>query len=511
MKDDGRDQPLRARVVKGLSWTMLQSWATHLMTLLVFLVTARLLGPEAFGTVVLAYTTVGALLTLVDLGLGDALLRKKNATQEDNDIVFWTLVASSAVMFIAVCATAGLVARVMEQPPLEWVMIVVGITVPVYALGALPPILLRRQLQFKPLAQRAMISTAAGGVVGIAMAATGFSYWALVAKGLVEAFTSTALVWRQVDYRPRRRFDRSLWREMFAVGRPLTVSRLFDLVNQRADSFIISAHAGPGPLGLYAAAHRVYRTLMDALFMAIQKVALPAFAQIADDPPRTQQALLRMIRLTSFLTFPLFAIVGLLADPLVPALFGARWSEAAPILSAFCAAGLLFSVSYYNSPLMTAAGRTDYVMHLTILNTVLNLVAFLVGIRWGPLGVAIGFALRGYVTFPVNLWMLRRTIGMRVAPYASALLPNLTTTVLAIALGWVVSYEVVASLPAWPRLTLTAASAVLVQLLASFILFPHNLAMLLREARGLFRGPRITSLLDRLIAFTARRTTGRDA
>ena len=62
-----RNGPLRTRVLKGLSWSLLQTWGTHLVTFIVFLVTARLLGPDAFGTVVTAYTVLGALTMVVDL------------------------------------------------------------------------------------------------------------------------------------------------------------------------------------------------------------------------------------------------------------------------------------------------------------------------------------------------------------------------------------------------------------------------------------------------------------
>ena len=84
-----RNGPLRTRVLKGLSWSLLQTWGTHLVTFIVFLVTARLLGPDAFGTVVIAYTVLGALTMVMDLGMGDALIRARDvmAATFDRDLL----------------------------------------------------------------------------------------------------------------------------------------------------------------------------------------------------------------------------------------------------------------------------------------------------------------------------------------------------------------------------------------------------------------------------------------
>src|SRR5690606_18783630 len=155
-------------------------------------------------------------------------------------------------------------------------------------------------MMFKALAMRTLIASTGGGIVGVSLAVAGFGYWSLVAKGLVDATLGTLLVWRASPYRPRWAFDRASWREQFGIGRNLLASRVIDIVNRRADSAIVSAWLGATTLGLYAAAQRIYQTMMDTLFVAIQRVSLPAFAEISHDPARTSQALLRMVRMTSF-------------------------------------------------------------------------------------------------------------------------------------------------------------------------------------------------------------------
>jgi PST family polysaccharide transporter len=498
--------PLRTKVLRGLSWSMLQTWGTHLITLGVFLVTARLLGPEAFGTVAIAYAIMGALIALIDLGMGDALIRSRDAGQEHFDTVFWALMGLSVVLVIVLAMTSHWIALAFDQPELELLMRVVALSLPVTAAGMVPAVILRRSLHFKPLALRSLAASIVGGAVAIVLALAGFGYWALVVKGLVEPIVAGILVWMSAHYRPGLTFVPAIWNELFATGRHLLGSRLVDIVNQRADALIVSARLGPAPLGLYSAAQRIYHSMMDAMFMAIQRVALPAFAQIAHDPPRVQQALLRMVRLTSFVTFPLFAMVGLLADLLIPVLFGERWADAAPALSALCAGGVLFSVSYYNAPLMTATGRPEFVFRLTLLNTTLNLVAFLVGVQWGIVGVAIGYAARGYLVFPINLALLRRAVGLAPRRYLATVGPTLAATlVTALLTGLAAQF---APLPANAALRLLALAAGAILLHAAVLLlgFRPTLGAVLLELESMStRAPRIASILRTLHRWIAPR------
>ena len=214
------------------------------------------------------------------------------------------------------------------------------------------------------------------------------------------------------------------------------VSRVIDLANTRLDSFIVGARLGPAALGFYGAGQRIHLTLMEALFATVNRVTLPAFARLNTEPERMQSALLRLVALCSFFSFPLFAAIALCSQALIVTLFGARWEAAAPILSAFSLGGLLFSVSFFNAPVMTAAGRTGLVLTLTIVNASLNAVGFWIGSLFGVVGVALAYSLRGYIVLPLNLLFLRRSIGMSIAAYLRTLWPSLAATILGFGVAW---------------------------------------------------------------------------
>ena len=506
MSDDRRPPRLREQVYRGIGWSLLQTWGSRLITFGVFLVLARLLGPSDFGIVTTAYVIVAALQGIVDLGVGDALVRRKDSVDGHFHSAFWVILGMSFVLYAALATAARPLGALFAQPTLPTLLWAVGATLPLTALSRVQEARLRKALDFRPLAMRALGASAAGGAVGIGMAVAGFGYWSLLSKGLVEAIVSALLLWRASTYRPRWHFEREQWRQLFRVGRPLLVGRLIEIVNLRLDSIIVSSRLGPAALGFYTAGQRVHQTLMEALFASINRVTLPAFARLQDDAERLRESFLRVVALASFFTFPLFALAGALAEPLVLLLFGRAWAASAPVLAAFSVGGVLFSVSHFNAPLMVARGRTDYVLVLMIVNAALNVAAFLIGVQWGVVGVALGFSLRGYIVLPLNLVLLKRTIGLPIGRYLANLLPSLLVTLAVVAAVVVLRSRPELRADDLVQLVALAGGAVLAYCALMLLVFPARTALVCRELELLLpRLPKMSRWIERYRRFITRK------
>ena len=82
---------------------------------------------------------------------------------------------------------------------------------------------LRRELQFRALAIRHIVSAVSGAALGIAMAALGYGVWSLVAQMLGGAVVGLVILWRASTWRPRLAFSAKHLRELSSFG--VSVSR----------------------------------------------------------------------------------------------------------------------------------------------------------------------------------------------------------------------------------------------------------------------------------------------
>ncbi len=131
----------------------------------------------ALATVFVAFAQL-----IVDQGLGDALIQRKEVTRSHVDTAFWVALATGLLLTALGLILAGPIAGLLKEPDLAPILQVLSLTFVLSAMNSIQIALLRRELAFRSLAIRSIVAAAGGGVVGIVMAVNGFGAWALVGQ-----------------------------------------------------------------------------------------------------------------------------------------------------------------------------------------------------------------------------------------------------------------------------------------------------------------------------------------
>src|SRR5574344_1620131 len=102
-------QSLKDKTIKGTMWSAADAFLGQGVTFIVGLVLARLLSPDEYGLIgiCLIFTTV--LNGIVDSGFSNALIRKKEVTDEDYNTMFMTNLVISMVLYLLLYISAPLV------------------------------------------------------------------------------------------------------------------------------------------------------------------------------------------------------------------------------------------------------------------------------------------------------------------------------------------------------------------------------------------------------------------
>jgi PST family polysaccharide transporter len=94
----------------------------------------------------------------------------------------------------------------------------------------------------------------------------------------------------------------------------------------------------------------------------------------------------------------------------IEVLLGARWLAAAPIFAWLGACALTLQLRQAASWLFVSQGRAREQLKWGGLGSLSIVVAYLIGIGWGPLGVAIGAAVASaFVQIPLMWWAVTRS------------------------------------------------------------------------------------------------------
>ena len=143
----------------------------------------------------------------------------------------------------------------------------------------------------------------------------------------------------------------------------------------------------------------------------------------ADDRGELKLGYLQVMSVIAILSIPAAAGIAATADLLVPLMLGPNWIEAIPLIQILAFSGVIAVMETNIGAAYLALGRPQI---LTVVYTVFSstFVVFLILLvpRYGPTGAAQASLLAGLVNVPLQIFMMRRTLGITIGDLAGVFL-----------------------------------------------------------------------------------------
>jgi O-antigen/teichoic acid export membrane protein len=155
----------------------------------------------------------------------------------------------------------------------------------------------------------------------------------------------------------------------------------------------------------------------------LAQVTYPALARFSEDHERFRAAYLRTSSLISLATFPVMVGLGITAQPFVRLFLGPKWMPVAALLMVFGPLGALQSLSAVNL-IYTTQGRTDLLFRWQIFASICYVASFVVGLRWGIMGVAVSYTTVWTLLMAPMLAIPFRLVGITLKAFVRALWPT---------------------------------------------------------------------------------------
>jgi PST family polysaccharide transporter len=456
---------LTSTVVTGVKWKLLSQVLREGSRLGTGILLARLLTPAEWGLASMALVVAALMTTLSDLSLAAALVQQQRITEEDRSTMFWTCLALGVGVTAVGVAGSGLVADFFGEPQLKALFAVASIAFIFNAIERVPAALLSRDLAFRSLDGRQIIATILGSAVAVVLAVLGAGAWAIIGNFLTVAATSAVLTWLITYWRPRLVFSWTSFRRLTGFGITLFGSVLLFNLRTTADRLLIGRFLGPAPLGMYSFANQLMFTPVLNVSYPLQAVLYPVLATLQTERDRMYAAWLRGKRLTVAIMTPAFMTLLVTAPDLIPTLFGRRWEDSIPIVQLLCLGGVAYSLGTQNWNILMVLNKVGTLLRLTLLVTVTVVVAVLVGLPWGIVGVAASFAVAQWLLVTPEIWITSRATGIGLGETFRATCSPLPFAFAAAAGGYALRIALVAlEVPAFARVMLVAVFIVVAYL-----------------------------------------------
>jgi O-antigen/teichoic acid export membrane protein len=403
-------QDIKRMALRGGLAKLISQAGSFALRLGFMIVAARLLEPEDFGLVAMV-TVVTAILDLFSTaGLSSAAVQKSIINNEQISTLFWINIIVGLILSLLCLLLAPLIVTFYREPRLLWVTVAMGFGCLFNAAGVQQLALLQREMRYVTLAAIEFSCQAASLSFGICLALAGYGYWALVAAAITLPATMTVCMWMATAWIPGRPSWNAEIRSMLHFGGTVTLNALISHVTYNFDKFILGRVWGANSLGYYGVASQLINIPTSNLNMAIGGVTFSTLSRLQNDIVRFRSYFLKGYSLNVSITLPITIFSAVFAQDIILVVLGAKWANAVAIFRLLAPTVLIFGIINPFGWLLWSSGRHVRSLNLSLAIAVLVITACIVGLPYGPEGVAIGFSTAMMLWLvPHLMWTLHGT------------------------------------------------------------------------------------------------------
>lgn len=394
---------------RGGSLTILGQVAKIILQFVSVIVLSRLLTPDTFGLVAMA-TVLYAFGDLIrDFGLTTASLQAPRLEAGQASNMFWISAAAGLGTALALALAAPAAAVFYDDPRVELIAQALALGLAMNGLHTQLQVGLARAHRFGLLAATDVLAQFSGLAVAILAALAGQGVWALVLQILVTSGVLLGSRWlalRWLPSRPRR--NQGTW-QLVRSSIDFGAAQLLNYAAANTDTLVIGNRWGASELGYYNRAFQLLSMPINAMLGPLTNVVVPVANKARAQGTPVDSVLLRMQFLVAGTIVWVFVTATATAPDLIPLVLGVEWSGSVVLFQILALGGMVQAFSYVSYWGFVLHGLSRSLLMYNLVSKALAVGLVLAGSMYGVAGVAWGYTIGLWLSWPINLvWLAKK-------------------------------------------------------------------------------------------------------
>lgn len=393
---------IRKSLGLGILYTALARYSGIIISIAIGAVLARLLTPEEFGIVALVTVFVSFFNLLSDFGLGPAVVQNQLLDDKDVYSIFSFSILLGLLLSGLFFLAAPLIAGFYNEPELINVSRLLSLAILFYSLQIIPKALFQKALKFKQIGLITVSVQLFSGIIAIALAYKGFSYYALVVQSILVSGISLIIFYFLKPVKIAWRIQFSAIRKIIRFSSFQFMFNFINYFSRNADNILIGKFLGSAPLGYYDKSYRLMMMPVQNLTHVITPVLMPVLSKYQDDKNFVFSSYLKVVKLLATIGFPLSVFLYFAAGDIIRILYGPQWTQSIPVFELLALTVGIQMVLSSSGSLFQTLNRTDLLFVSGFLSAITMVGGICYGIFIGKTLEAVGYGLIG--AFCINFF-----------------------------------------------------------------------------------------------------------
>jgi O-antigen/teichoic acid export membrane protein len=368
--------------------------------------------------------------SLVDMGLGVALIQRKNVTTAHYGSVFFFNITVGIVLSLLLFFGAPLVGYFYENEQLIPIARTMSFLFILSSVGNVLRVKLRKELKYGIPTKGNLIAGISSGILGVVMAFNGFGVWSLVAQSMLNPVVANAYMFYVYRWRPKLIFKWQALKDLWGFGFRMFLSGILNTLFVNADSLIIGKLFSPSSLGYYFRARSLNHYITQYSAGSIMSILLPTLSQVQDDFERFKNMVYKSYHLINFIAFFLTGLFFVVGGDLILFLFGDKWLASIPMFKLIVVTAYVYPISSLLVNILMAKGNSKGFLKLEVIKKIFQASALGFGFIWGIEGFLVANIISSALAVWVNIYFAGVELQTGQWWFLKITLPYLLLTIL---------------------------------------------------------------------------------
>ncbi|MDM5262635.1 lipopolysaccharide biosynthesis protein [Sulfurovum sp. XTW-4] len=377
----------------NIFWSLLSQFSNYGLSLIFTIFLARMVLPYEYGIVDQAQTITAFFIIFADGGIVWSIVREKSIRNEEVINLSWINISLGLMLWILTWISAPYVSGFYQTPEVEDVLKALGFVFVLTGLATPFLMWMKRELEFKKITIINLISTTIGGVSAIVAAYFNYGYWSLVILALVKAFVQFILLLMSSRMPIGLYKFNTPVKKMIHFGVGLIGFGMVNYFARNLDNILIGKIGGAEELALYAKAYFLMFLPSMLITGALTGLMVSVLAKVQDDPAKFQEVYANVLRMIFVITLPITGYFLLFPSDPILLFYGLNWEGSIPLLQILSIAAITQPLYNTMGWVYTAIGKSKEMFHWGVVSSIILSVAFLVGVQWGAVGIAMSYSI----------------------------------------------------------------------------------------------------------------------
>lgn len=375
---------------------------------------ARILTPDIVGIFNIATSVLMFFTYFSDVGLGAALIQKKEIKRDDLITTFTVGQVLAFLIFIAIWFLAPWLSGIYQLDVAGmWLVRTLGFVFFLTSLKVLPSVILERELKFGPLVIVELLET----IIYLAVldylvvnkfGVRGYTF-AVLGRGIIGVMAIYILA----PWKIGLGFSKQSAKELIKFGAPFQLNSLLALLKDRLVDLVVAGIIGKTGVGYVTWARNISYLPLEIMNI-MGRITFPAFSRLQDNKEALSKTLEKSLFFTSLFMYPLFFGVLATTPSLVEYVVRSNWRPALPMVYLFSAGAFWAALSTPMTNFMNAVGRINTTLKLMVMWTIIEwIVTPFLAIQFGFMGVGIASVIIS-LTSIIPIIIVKRMIKFEV-------------------------------------------------------------------------------------------------